>query len=166
MGSWPAIYFVARCPYRDRGLQGRPVIGPPAGFFRSFLQRCQLFLPPDLGDRFLHKKWNQKHPRGSDILGVPRNRVRPVVPAPGHLPLYELGLHIEVPEDSIADPVLFLHIVLFTAALATLPHRNLGERKPYRAILDFLILLCFWGFLYGYTIFPSEYLASSGNYGM
>src|SRR5215831_15656066 len=30
---------------------------------------------------------------------------------------YELGLHIEVPEDSIADPVLFLHIVLFTAAL-------------------------------------------------
>ena len=79
---------------------------------------------------------------------------------------YELGLHIEVPEDSIADPVLFLHIVLFTAALATLPHRNLAERRPYRAILDFLILLCFWGFLYGYTIFPSEYLVSSGNYGM
>lgn len=79
---------------------------------------------------------------------------------------YELGLHIEVPEDSIADPVLFLHIVLFTAALATLPHRNLAELKPYRAILDFLILLCFWGFLYGYTIFPSEYLASSSSYGM
>ena len=78
---------------------------------------------------------------------------------------YELGLHIEVPENSIADPVLFLHIVLFIAALATLPHRNLSERKPYRAILNCLILLSFWGFLYGYAIFPSEYLASSSNYG-
>ena len=78
---------------------------------------------------------------------------------------YELGLHIEVPEDSIADPILFLHIVLFIAALATLPHRNFSERKPYRAILNCLILLAFWGFLYGYAIFPSEYLASSSNYG-
>src|SRR5215471_13835561 len=78
---------------------------------------------------------------------------------------YELGLHVEVPEDSIADPILFLHIVLLIAALATLPHRNLSERKPYRAILNCLILLAFWGFLYGYAIFPSEYLASSSNYG-
>jgi len=79
---------------------------------------------------------------------------------------YELGLHVEVPENSIADPILFLHIVPFIAALTTFPHQNVSGRRPYRAILDFLILLCFWGFLYGYTIFPSEYLASSSNYGM
>ena len=29
---------------------------------------------------------------------------------------YELGLHIEVPDSSIADPVLFLHIVPIAAA--------------------------------------------------
>jgi PAS domain S-box-containing protein len=77
---------------------------------------------------------------------------------------YELGLHVEVPEDSIADPLLFLHIVPFIGAVATFPHRNL-ERKPYRAMLDFVILLCFWSFIYGYGVFPSEYLASPGNYG-
>ena len=31
---------------------------------------------------------------------------------------YELALHTEVPDSSIADPVLFLHIVPFMAALA------------------------------------------------
>lgn len=78
---------------------------------------------------------------------------------------YELGLHIEVPDSSIADPVLFLHIVPFIAALATLPHRKLSDRKPNRAILDFLILACFWSFLYCYTVFPYQYLAGGGNYG-
>ena len=78
---------------------------------------------------------------------------------------YELGLHVEVPENSIADPILFLHIVLFIGAVATLPHRNL-ERKPYRAMLDFLILLCFWSFLYGYSVFPYGYLASPSTYSM
>src|SRR5215469_10061578 len=36
---------------------------------------------------------------------------------------YALGLHTEVPDNSIADPVLFLHIVPFMAALAVFPHR-------------------------------------------
>jgi hypothetical protein len=49
---------------------------------------------------------------------------------------YELGLHIEVPNNSIADPVLFLHIVPLMAAMATLPHRNVSDRRPYRAILN------------------------------
>jgi PAS domain S-box-containing protein len=78
---------------------------------------------------------------------------------------YELGLHIEVPDSSIADPVLFLHIVPFIAALAIFPHRKLSDRKPYRAILDFLILACFWSFLYSYTVFPYQYLAGGSNYG-
>lgn len=78
---------------------------------------------------------------------------------------YELGLHIEVPDRSIADPVLFLHIVPFIAALSTLPHRKLSDRKPNRAILDFLILACFWSFLYCYTVFPYQYLAGGGKYG-
>jgi PAS domain S-box-containing protein len=79
---------------------------------------------------------------------------------------YELGLHIEVPNSSIADPILFLHIVPFMAALAAFPHRNLSDHRPYRAVLDALLLLFFWSFLYGYIVFPYEYLASSANYAL
>jgi PAS domain S-box-containing protein len=74
---------------------------------------------------------------------------------------YELGRHMDAPDNSIVDPVLFLHIVPLMAAVATLPHRNVSDRKPYRAILNTLLLLFFWGFLYGYFIFPYQYLFSS-----
>jgi PAS domain S-box-containing protein len=74
---------------------------------------------------------------------------------------YECGLHIEVPNNSIADPVLFLHIVPLMAAVATLPHRNVSDRRPYRAISNFFLLLFFWSFIYGYTVFPYQYLFSN-----
>ena len=74
---------------------------------------------------------------------------------------YELGRHMDAPDNSIADPVLFLHLVPLMAAVATLPHRNVSDRKPYRATLNTLLLLFFWSFLYGYFIFPYQYLFSS-----
>ena len=84
---------------------------------------------------------------------------------------YELGRHMDAP-DNVADPVLFLHVVPLMAAVATLPHRNIFDRKPYRAILNSLrlyhavlnslLLLFFWGFLYGYIVFPYQYLFLSG----
>jgi PAS domain S-box-containing protein len=74
---------------------------------------------------------------------------------------YELGRHMDAPDNSIADPVLFLHIVPLMAAVATLPERNVFDRKPDRAILDPLLLLFFWSFLYGYIVFPYQYLFSS-----
>ncbi len=76
---------------------------------------------------------------------------------------YELGRHMDAPDNSIVDPVLFLHLVPLMAAVATLPHRNVSDRKPYRAILNTLLLLFFWGFLYGYFVFPYQYLSSSAT---
>jgi PAS domain S-box-containing protein len=79
---------------------------------------------------------------------------------------YELGLHVEVPDSSIADPILFLHIVPFMAALAVFPHRKLSDHTPYRAILVAFLLLFFWGFLYAYAVFPYRYSASFTSYGL
>ncbi len=71
---------------------------------------------------------------------------------------YDFGLRVNVPDDSIADPVLFLHIVPLMAAALVLPSRKTSDRRLYRLILDFLLLLVFWGFLYAYWVFPYQYL--------
>ena len=83
---------------------------------------------------------------------------------------YELGRHMEAPDNSIVDPVLFLHIVPLMAAVASLPQRNAFDRKPYRVILNSLLILFFWSFLYGYVVFPYQYSfspgATSSSYGV
>jgi len=77
---------------------------------------------------------------------------------------YELVRHIETPDESIADTLLFLHIVPLMAAVVTLPNRNSPDRKSYRVLIDSLLLLFFWTFLYGYSVFPYQYLYSSSSY--
>jgi signal transduction histidine kinase len=77
---------------------------------------------------------------------------------------YELVLHIEVPNDSIADALLFLHVVPLMAAIATLPNRSATDRKLHRGILDSLLLFFFWTFIYGYSVFPYQYLYSTSSY--
>jgi PAS domain S-box-containing protein len=79
---------------------------------------------------------------------------------------YQLGRHIDAPDSSIADPSLFLHIVPLMAAVATLPHQNVSDRRPYRAVLDSLLLLFFWGFLYGYVVFPYQFFSNATSYAL
>ncbi len=74
---------------------------------------------------------------------------------------HQFILHTDVPDSSIADPVLFLHIVPFTAAVASLLTLNGSPPKLYRVISNFLLLLFFWGFLYVYAVFPYQYLFSN-----
>ena len=69
---------------------------------------------------------------------------------------YEFGLHIDVPGNSIAHTLIFLHLVPLMAAVATLPHRNMSGPKLHRTIFDFLLLLLFWSFLYGYIVLPYQ----------
>jgi signal transduction histidine kinase len=66
--------------------------------------------------------------------------------------------HTPVPDDSIADPALFLHIVPLMAALAVRPHLHHSRQKPEWATLNFLVLLFFWVFLYAYVLYPYQYL--------
>jgi signal transduction histidine kinase len=77
---------------------------------------------------------------------------------------YQLLRHIGTPDDSIADTLLFLHVVPLMAAVATLPSRNGSDRKLDRVLIDSLLLLFFWTFLYGYTVFPYQYLYSTSSY--
>lgn len=71
---------------------------------------------------------------------------------------YVIGLHTDVPDSSIADPALFLHIVPFMAAVAIRPYSDRSQLKPSRATLNFLVALFFWVFLYAYLLFPYQYL--------
>jgi len=63
-----------------------------------------------------------------------------------------------VPDNSVADPALFLHIVPFMAAVAIQPQLHRSDQRPSRASLNFLLLLFFWIFLYAYVLFPYQYL--------
>jgi hypothetical protein len=60
---------------------------------------------------------------------------------------YVLLRHSDVPDSSIADPALFLHLVPLMAAVAMLPHLDRYDQKAYRASLTFLFLLVAWVFL-------------------
>ena len=74
---------------------------------------------------------------------------------------HEFVLHTDVPGNSIADPVLFLHIVPFMAAAAILPTPHVSGPRLYRVLSISLLLVFFWGFLYVYAVFPFQYLFSS-----
>jgi len=71
---------------------------------------------------------------------------------------YGIFLQTDIPDSSIADPVLFLHIVPFMAAVVFAPHLKSTRLKLYRPALNFLLLLFFWIFLYAYFVFPYQYL--------
>jgi PAS domain S-box-containing protein len=79
---------------------------------------------------------------------------------------YVIGLGTDVPDSSIADPALFMHVVPFMAALATQPHLNRSHQRFSRASLNFFLLLFFWVFLYAYFLFPHQYLWTSDKYGV
>jgi signal transduction histidine kinase len=74
---------------------------------------------------------------------------------------YELCRHMEVPANSIDDSLLFLHAAVLTAAVATFPHRADSNRKPYTAVLNAAFVTLFWILLYGYLVFPYQYLLPS-----
>ncbi len=61
-----------------------------------------------------------------------------------------------IPDASIADPALFLHVVPFMGAVATRPHLDQWNQKFYRTTLNFFLLLFFWVFLYAYLVFPYQ----------
>ena len=70
---------------------------------------------------------------------------------------YNVVLHGKIPAFLFDNPPLFLHIVLIIAAVVSRPHLRLRSHRPYRATLNFLILLFVWVFAYAYLLFPYQY---------
>jgi PAS domain S-box-containing protein len=70
---------------------------------------------------------------------------------------YSVVLHGKIPAFLFDNPPLFLHIVLLIAAVASRPHLRVPSRRPYRATLNFLVLLFVWVFAYAYLLFPYQY---------
>src|SRR5271170_4040080 len=68
-----------------------------------------------------------------------------------------LVLHGKIPAFLFDNPPLFLHTVLLIAAVASRPHLRVPSRRPYRATLNFLVLLFVWVFAYAYLLFPYQY---------
>ena len=61
----------------------------------------------------------------------------------------------------LGSSLLFLHTILLIAAVASSPHLKSPSQKPYRATLNFLLLLLFWVFVYAYFMYPSRYGAGA-----
>ncbi|MGA8489746.1 MAG: PAS domain-containing protein [Terriglobales bacterium] len=70
---------------------------------------------------------------------------------------YNVVLHGKIPAFLFDNPPLFLHIVLLIAAVASRPHLRVPSHRPYRATLNFLVLLFVWVFAYAYLLFPYRY---------
>jgi signal transduction histidine kinase len=72
---------------------------------------------------------------------------------------YEVIRHLKVPTAWFMDVFLFLHLVPMIAAVGLRPHRAERELKLRGGTLEFLLLLVWWVFLYGFLVFPWEYIS-------
>ena len=79
---------------------------------------------------------------------------------------YQFGAHTDVPDNSIADPVLFLHVAVLLAAVATVPHRYTSRRYLRGTMLNALLVITFWGFLYFYAVFPYQISSNAQGYAL
>ncbi len=71
--------------------------------------------------------------------------------------LASVALHGKMPEKVFDNPPLFLHIVFMIAAVASRPHLRSPSRRPYRATLNFLVLLFVWVFAYAFYLLPFQF---------
>jgi signal transduction histidine kinase len=72
---------------------------------------------------------------------------------------YEVLTRGPLPDPFFGDALLFLHVVPFMAAVTLRPHRTAQEKSGSFGILNTLMLLLWWVFIYGFVVFPEEYLS-------
>src|SRR5215469_17723043 len=70
---------------------------------------------------------------------------------------YEVYLHKPLPDLYPGDIIFFLRGIPLMAALALRPHLKRSEMQLRFGYLDFVLLLCWWIFLYAFVVLPWMY---------
>ena len=71
---------------------------------------------------------------------------------------WELVIHRSIPDPYSFDIILFLHPVPMIAAVAWRPDILKREGRIQLSLLNFLMLLGWWTFLYAFIVFPHQYV--------
>jgi signal transduction histidine kinase len=73
--------------------------------------------------------------------------------------IWEIFLRRSIPDPFVFDIVLFFHAVPMFAAVAWRPDVLSDQGKVRLGMLNFLMLLGWWIFLYAFIVFPHQYVA-------
>jgi signal transduction histidine kinase len=72
---------------------------------------------------------------------------------------WETIIRRPIPDPFVFDVILFFHVVPMFAAFAWRPDLQNKEGKVLLSLLNFLMLLGWWIFLYAFIVFPHQYVA-------
>jgi signal transduction histidine kinase len=72
--------------------------------------------------------------------------------------IWECALHRPIPDPYVFDIVLFFHAVPMFAAVAWRPDQMSKKGRVLFSLLNFLMLLGWWIFLYAFIVFPHQYV--------
>ncbi len=70
----------------------------------------------------------------------------------------EILRHMQVPDPYFFDIILFFHLTPMIAAVAWRPDLLKKEGRVHLSLLNFLMLLGWWIFLYAFIVFPHQYV--------
>jgi diguanylate cyclase (GGDEF)-like protein len=71
---------------------------------------------------------------------------------------FEVFLRTDVPNPFVGDVALFLHLVPMMGALAVRPDLERDESVVQPGVLDFLLLVTWWLYLYLFVVIPWQYV--------
>lgn len=77
--------------------------------------------------------------------------------------VWEIVLHRRIPDPFVFDIVLFFHPVPILAAVAWRPDFENKEGRVLLSILNFMMLMGWWIFLYAFIVFPHQYVVPNIN---
>jgi signal transduction histidine kinase/uncharacterized membrane protein HdeD (DUF308 family) len=76
---------------------------------------------------------------------------------------YEIVLRRPIPEIFFFDVILFMHAVPIIAAVAWRPDLAKKEGRIHLSLLNFLMLMGWWIFLYAFIVFPHQYVVVNAH---
>ena len=71
----------------------------------------------------------------------------------------EVGLHLQFPDASFFDIILFFHMAPIIAAVLWRPDLVRKQSGSHHSLRNFTMLLGWWIFLYAFIVFPHQYVA-------